>query len=160
MKFLKIAFICLALAIFVIACNQTPTTNNNAGNTTANTTANTSANNMTANNANVFSNVPVNVPQDITQSGTASGRKIFMEVCANCHKEDGTGGKVTIEGQTINAENLASAHAAKESDAELFDYIKNGVPDEGMPAFKDKLSDAEIKNVVQFIRAEIQNKKT
>lgn len=149
MNFLKIALVCLVLTIFILACDQTP-----AGNNTANQTANRTA----QTNANGNSNMPVNIPPEVAQDGTASGRKIYMEVCANCHKENGTGGKVTIEGKTINAENLANDHAKKESDEEFTKYIKNGIPDEGMPAFKDKLSDEEIKNVISFIRKEIQKK--
>jgi cytochrome c len=38
----------------------------------------------------------------------AQGRKIYMDNCAACHKENGTGGKVTIEGKTINPDDLTS----------------------------------------------------
>ncbi|MBN8161775.1 c-type cytochrome [Vibrio vulnificus] len=41
-------------------------------------------------------------------------------------------------------------------DATIYKYIYNGVEDEGMPAFKDKLSEADIREVVRYIRAEIQ----
>lgn len=151
MQLLKIAFVCLGLAVFIAACNQTPTTSNTAVNT-----VNQPANKTAANDANSLSNAPVNIPPDVAQNDTASGRKIYMEICAKCHKENGTGGKVTIEGETINAENLTSDHAKKESDEDFFKAIKNGIADEGMPAFKDRLSDAEINNVINFIRQEIQ----
>lgn len=86
----------------------------------------------------------------------ALGRKIYMSNCAACHKEDGTGGKITIEGKTIKPDNLASAKIRNFDDATIYKYIYNGVEDEGMPAFKDKLSEADIREVVRFIRAEIQ----
>lgn len=156
MKLLKFALLCLALAIFIIACDQTPTNNNTATNTTKNSTVN--AANDAAQNSSAAANMPVNIPEDIAQDGTVSGRKIYMEVCANCHKEDGTGGKVTIEGKTINADNLTTAKMAKMSDAKYVDYIKNGIPDEGMPAFKDKLNDEQIDSVIKFIRTEFQGK--
>ena len=33
---------------------------------------------------------------------------------------------------------------------------KNGFPEDGMPAFKGKLTDQEIKDVVAYIRKELQ----
>lgn len=157
MKLLKLALLCLALAIFIIACDQTPTNNNTATNTTKNAAVNT-ANNAAQNNSTTSANMPVNIPEDVAQDETVSGRKIYMEVCANCHKENGTGGEVTIEGKTINADNLTTAKMAKMADAKYVDYIKNGVPDEGMPAFKDKLNDEQINSVIKFIRTEFQGK--
>ena len=44
----------------------------------------------------------------------------------------------------------------KESDEEYIEYMVKGIPDEGMPSFKDDLSDEEMKEVVRFIRKEIQ----
>ncbi len=43
-------------------------------------------------------------------------------------------------------------------DAKYIKYITEGVPSKGMPAFKKILSEAEIKDVVKFIRAEFQSK--
>lgn len=146
MRLLKIALIVLSLIIFIIACGQTPENNNSVNKTN---------NNIPANNTAAVTNAPVNAP-DIAQNETASGRKIFNEICANCHKEDGTGGKVTIEGKTINPDNLTTDKMKKMADAKYVDYIENGVPDEGMPAFKDKLSDEEIKTVISYIRTELQ----
>ncbi len=36
--------------------------------------------------------------------------------------------------------------------------IEKGIPDEGMPAFKGKLTDQQIKDVVNYIRTELQRK--
>lgn len=153
MIFLKIASICAVLAIFIFACNQTPT-----GNNTAQNSADKPANNTAENSSNVFSDMPVNIPPEVKKNDASSGGKIFMEICAKCHKEDGSGGKVTIEGETINAENLTGEKMINMADAKYVDYIENGVPDEGMPAFKGRLSDEEIRSVIKFIRTEIQKK--
>jgi len=88
----------------------------------------------------------------------ASTKNIYTEKCVRCHKEDGTGGKVEIDGTTINAEDFTEDKMKNMSDAKYIGYIENGVPDEGMPAFKGKLSDTEIKNLVKFIRREFQGK--
>ena len=44
----------------------------------------------------------------------------------------------------------------KEPDEEYYEYIEEGIPDEGMPSFKDVLKENEIKEVVKYIRAELQ----
>lgn len=152
MRFLKIALVISALFLFILSCDQAPTGNNAANNSAVTGTTN----NANGNNANVFNNMPVNIPPDVAQDETASGRKIFMEICSNCHRENGTGGKITIEGKTINPDNLTTDKMKKMADEKYVDYIKNGVPDEGMPAFKDRLSDAEIQNVISYIRKELQ----
>jgi mono/diheme cytochrome c family protein len=150
MNFVKIALILSALVIFILACDQTPTVNNSA---------NITANNAQAGNGNVSNSMPINGAQEVNENDLAAGRKIYMEICANCHKEEGTGGKRTIEDKTINAENFTSESAKKESDEEYMKYIKEGVPGEGMPAFKDKLNDDQIRNVIAFIRREFQGNK-
>lgn len=86
----------------------------------------------------------------------AAGRKIYADNCAACHKEDGTGGKIEIEGKTLSVDNLTSDKIKSFDDAKITRYIVNGVEDEGMPAFKDKLSEAEIREVVRYVRIGIQ----
>ena len=86
----------------------------------------------------------------------AQGRKLYADNCAACHKQDGKGGKVTIEGKTINPDDRTSEKIKNFTDEKIYGYIFKGIEDEGMPAFKDKLSEAEIREVVKFLRAEIQ----
>lgn len=86
----------------------------------------------------------------------AQGRKLYSDNCAACHKPDGKGGKVTIEGKTINPDDLTSDKIKNFPDEKIYSYVFKGIEDEGMPAFKDKLSEAEIREVVRFVRAEIQ----
>ncbi len=79
-----------------------------------------------------------------------------MDNCAACHKEDGTGGKIEIEGKSISPDDLTSAKIKAFDDKKITSYIYKGIEDEGMPAFKDKLSEAEIREVVRYVRADIQ----
>ena len=137
MKLAKLLTI-FAFAFAVWACAQTP-----------------SPNIATSNNASVPAASPqatTAAPEDIL----ASGRKIYMDNCAGCHKEDGTGGKMEIEGRSIKPDDLTSAKIKSFPDDKIIDYIYNGIEDEGMPAFKDKLSEAEIREVVRYVRAGIQ----
>lgn len=141
MKYLKLSLILTFFAIFIISCGDAPKTNNSAENTAKNTLANT--------------NVTVNAATPASDE-SALGKKIYEQNCANCHKPDGTGGKVTIEGKTINADNLTTAKMKEMADEKYVKYIENGIPDEGMPAFKGRISDAEIKAVIVYIRKEFQ----
>jgi len=70
-----------------------------------------------------------------------------------CHKETGKGGKVTVKGKNLNPEDLTNAKMRGKTDEQLAKYITDGVPDEGMPAFIDELTEAQIKLVVGHVRS-------
>ena len=88
----------------------------------------------------------------------ASGKEVFEANCAVCHKADGTGGAVTVEERSLDVEDLTSSKIKGFSDEKIIGYIMKGVPNEGMPAFKDKLSEGEMRDVVLYIRKEFYNK--
>ncbi len=86
----------------------------------------------------------------------AAGKELYMSNCAACHREDGKGGRIEIEGKSIKPDDLTSEKIKGFADDKLYGYIYNGIEDEGMPSFKDDLSEAEIREVVRFVRVEIQ----
>lgn len=86
----------------------------------------------------------------------AQGKKLYTDNCAACHKENGTGGKIEIEGKSITPDDLTAAKIKAFSDDKIIGYIYKGIEDEGMPSFKDKLSEAEIREVVRYVRNGIQ----
>lgn len=141
MKILKIGLILLTAALFVFACNQTRTTNINTNN---------------ANNAAVVANT--NPQPSATVDELAAARKTYSEICIKCHKEGGLGGITEIDGKKIKAPNFTSERMIKDDDADWIKSIKNGIPDEGMPAFKEKLTEQEIKDLVKLIRKDFQKK--
>ena len=51
---------------------------------------------------------------------------------------------------------LKAEHAIKHTDDQITKMITNG--EEAMPAFKDKLTPAEIADLVKFVRKEFQGK--
>lgn len=140
MKTIKTILILSAIMLFIFACADNKTTVN------TNTTINAPA------------NVPVNAQPTATMDEMASAQKIYMDNCAKCHKDNGTGGKVVIDGKTLKADNLTAENIKKDPDAELIEHITEGIPDEGMPAFKGRLSSEQIKMVVKYIRMDLQNK--
>jgi mono/diheme cytochrome c family protein len=110
--------------------------------------------------ANVAANKPSNVVATPLPAATidelASGRKVYEINCANCHKANGIGGPVEIEGKKLNPDNLTSDKIKGFSDEKIIGYITNGIEDEGMPSFKGKLSEGEMRDVVKYVRTEIQ----
>ena len=96
---------------------------------------------------------------------TAKGRKgfviansksyeasLFRQNCAICHGPEADGKE--IDGKLIPS--LRFGEAAKKTEAETYDQIANGkLP---MPAFKNQLTDDEIKRMVKFIRRDLQGK--
>ncbi|MCS6874963.1 MAG: cytochrome c [Acidobacteriota bacterium] len=110
---------------------------------------------------NTTNNAPtaVNSPSaKALEDELAEARKIFSEKCVKCHKEDGTGGKMEIDGMKVRVPNFHSEKMKKEPDSDFIKAIKNGIPDDGMPAFKDELTEEQIKQLVAFIRKEFQQK--
>lgn len=140
MKIFKFTLISLAIILFIISCS----TDENA------TSSDNSGSNGTAN----VSPTPEATPDEL-----AEGRRLYKEHCARCHQEDGSGGRVEIEGKKLRVEDLTTEKMAEESDEEYIEYMVEGIPDEGMPSFKDVLTDDEMQAIVRFIRREFQNQK-
>lgn len=86
----------------------------------------------------------------------AAGRELYTQNCAACHRDAGTGGKITIDGKGLDPDDLTSEKMKNRSDKKLFENIVEGVSDEGMPAFKEKLTESQIKETIRFIRAGLQ----
>ena len=137
MNAFKLCLIILAFAVFIAACNQTPSTPN-AANTAANV-------NKPADNT------PAQPSQPVDE--LAAAKELYAKNCMICHKDTGKGGKVTIEGKTLEPDDLTADKLKNKSDEQLFGYISDGVTDEGMPAFKEKLTVDQIKSVVKHVRA-------
>jgi mono/diheme cytochrome c family protein len=141
---LKLLAVLITVGLFVFACTQNQPTNSGvANNTPANTVTNAATTPATAAS-----------PAD----ELAEARRIFSTICVKCHKEDGKGGVTDIEGKKVKAPDFTTERMKKESDEEFIEVIKNGEQGEGMPAFKDRISEAEIKNLVKLIRREFQGK--
>lgn len=77
---------------------------------------------------------------------------LFRQNCAICHGVEANGKE--IDGKLIPS--LRYGDAATKSEQEIYDQIRNGkLP---MPAFKNQLTDDEIKKMVKFIRRDLQGK--
>ncbi|MEP6946747.1 MAG: cytochrome c [Acidobacteriota bacterium] len=85
----------------------------------------------------------------------SAGGELYKTSCSKCHKEDGTGGKITIDGRQINPDDLTSAKISAKTDEKLTQYILEGFPEDGMPAFKGRLKDDQIKAIIIYIRTDL-----
>jgi mono/diheme cytochrome c family protein len=79
------------------------------------------------------------------QADTAS---LFKSKCGDCHGPDGSGN--TAVGKSLGLRDLRSADVQKQTDEELTGMTANGKG--GMPAYKDKLTGDQIKQLVAHIR--------
>ncbi len=134
MRSLKIALILPAALLFISGCEQ-PTTNQS---TTSVNTGTSQPNSPSQSNQ----------AQDIA----VEGKMLFATNCMICHKDTGKGGKVTINGRNIEPEDLTTDKMKAMTDERLIGYVTNGLEDEGMPAFKEKLTADEIRSVVSYVR--------
>lgn len=87
---------------------------------------------------------------------TAMGKKLYNQNCAACHKETGKGGVMALEGKNLDVDDLTTAKMKQLPDAKMYEYIMDGVPDEGMPAFKGKLKEPDLRAIVDYIRVDLQ----
>ena len=121
----------LLLALFITACQPGETNSTNTDSTAINESRSS--------------------PQS-TVDLAAEGRLIFATNCMICHKETGKGGQVTINGRKIDPDDLTTEKMKAMTDDKLIGYVTNGVEEEGMPAFREKLTPEEIQTVVAHVR--------
>ncbi len=102
---------------------------------------------------------PAQKPTAPTASGGGSsanlerGASLYKSKCGSCHGKSGEGSAMMAKvfKATPEALNLADAATAARPDAELISTTKNGK--NKMPAYKGKLSDEEIGDLIGFIRS-------
>jgi len=137
---LVVSIAALSVALVVIACGSAASSNSASNN---------------ANKSNVAAATPAATS---TPDQLATSRTLYKDNCAKCHQDNGKGGKVEVDGKKINAHDLTSDKMKKRDDDKFRDDILEGSPDDGMPAFKDKLTDAQINDIIKYIRTELQAK--
>ena len=133
MKLISLALLCVAIALVAFACTETPTTTNTNTSRAAASPAATA-----------------------TPDPLAGARANFTKNCEPCHGPQGEGGLVKVDNKQIKVPSLKSDHAIKHTDDQIAKMITNG--EEAMPAFKDKMSQPEIADMVKFVRAHFQGK--
>ena len=78
-----------------------------------------------------------------------AGADVYKGKCALCHGPDGKG--QTPMGKNLKLRDLGSDDVQKAHDSEMKTLIENGK--NKMPAFKGKLTDKQIEDVIQYVRS-------
>ncbi len=78
----------------------------------------------------------------------SSGADVYKAKCLMCHGPDGMANNPA--GKALKAVSFKDPAVIKASDAELFAAVKNGKGK--MPAENGKLTDAQIKAVIEYVR--------
>lgn len=143
MKLFKLCLLAFAALAFAAACAGDRTAQNSDAGARPSPAAPT----------NAAPPAPAATPDEL-----AAAAADYSKFCINCHKADGTGGTVELEeGQTMKVLSLRE-HGLKDSDAHLAKQISEGGDE--MPAFKKKLDEQRIDNLVRYIRREFHGRTT
>ena len=86
-----------------------------------------------------------NVPIPTTEESIALGSQLFATSCSRCHGPEGQG---TPRAPSLNIKSFLTGT----SDQAIQQIITSGVPGTAMPAWGDRMTDAEIQAIVGFIR--------
>jgi cytochrome c oxidase subunit 2 len=77
----------------------------------------------------------------------AKGKAVYTAYCAACHQADGTGMNGALAADLVKDKTRLA-----KSDAALTKSIKNGMPGTAMIAWAGTLSDADVANVLAYVR--------
>ncbi len=127
--------LCALMIGTTVACNQTTSTTNSTDSAARQTPATGASG---------------------TSEALAAARTNYQRNCLGCHGDAGQGGRVEIEGKTLEVPSYKGEHAMEHSDQDFVEQIQEG--GDGMPPFKDKLRPEEIADLVRFIRTEFQGR--
>ena len=84
-----------------------------------------------------------------SRADEAKGGDVYKAKCAMCHGPDGKG--ETAMGKNLKLRDLGSADVQNVHDTELKTLLETGKGK--MPSFKGKLTDAQMGDVIQYVRS-------
>jgi mono/diheme cytochrome c family protein len=94
------------------------------------------------------------------QGNSVSGKKVYEKRCIFCHGDQGAGDGVAAERFNPRPRDFTmglykyrtTPNGMNPTDADLLKVVVNGLPGTGMPSWKDRLSDQEMRDVVSYIK--------
>ena len=99
-------------------------------------------------------------PVESTPESIAAGETIYKRRCSGCHGIDAKGGPPKEEFLKPAPNLIDDSYDHGSSDGEMFYVIKNGVPPElVMDGWGERLSDTDMWNIVNYLRAEAKKSK-
>lgn len=91
-------------------------------------------------------------PIPATLASIDRGRAVYTQYCAACHGATGRGDGPAGLALRPRPADFRVHMAAGHTDAQLFDWVTNGVEGTAMPAFKDQLSPEDRWHVINYLR--------
>jgi cytochrome c oxidase cbb3-type subunit 3 len=91
-------------------------------------------------------------PLDRLSDSARRGAGLYQRNCAFCHAPDGTGRHWIGSFLEPHPRDLTSRAIRQRPDAALAAVIRDGLPDSSMPAWRHVLSDADIADVIAYIK--------
>lgn len=85
--------------------------------------------------------------------GSQTGERIFQQHCAGCHGTSGDGLGPEIKELIVPPANFRAAKSRTKTDMDLYLAIKQGVLFSPMHGWADRLSEQEIRDVLNYIRS-------
>ncbi|MBH0198302.1 MAG: cytochrome c [Nitrospira sp.] len=86
----------------------------------------------------------------ILGSDARTGKNLFEKHCILCHGSRGRGDGLEIAG--ANVADLSSAETQRKLNVDLLRTIHDGRPGKVMPAWKSRLSDKQLQDVLAYVR--------
>src|SRR5947209_9518329 len=99
-------------------------------------------------------------PGSLLAQDTTAGKRVYVKWCAGCHGDGGAGDGAAAAHMLPRPRNFTgaiykirtTASGQLPTDADLMRAIDEGLPGSAMPAWKGRLSDAERRDVVAYIK--------
>ena len=91
------------------------------------------------------------IPYDA--SSVAAGGKLYQQWCMNCHGSNGRGDGPLAASSRVRPVNLTEPHVQWHTHGDLYWWLSSGIPQSGMPGFRDRLSDEERWQVMNLLIA-------
>lgn len=92
-------------------------------------------------------------PPPVTEDAIAAGGEFYQTLCADCHGLYGLGNGPAAASLPVPPAVLIF-HVPQHEDAELYNFVSQGFPNLGMPAFGEQLEREEIWQIVHYLRNE------
>jgi len=104
--------------------------------------------------------VPLPAPRSLAAQDPTAGKKVYVKWCAGCHGDDGAGDGPAANAMLPRPRNFtgaiykirSTASGQLPTDADLLRAIDEGLSGSAMPAWKGRLSDAERRNVMAYLK--------
>jgi cytochrome c oxidase cbb3-type subunit 3 len=92
----------------------------------------------------------VTAPALAQPSPAEQGKAVYDAHCTACHGANGNAGE---RAPAIVISAAATALRGERTEAQILDIVRNGIPGTGMPAWKSRLTEADITNIGAYVHA-------